>query len=133
MGIATKRTLILKEGAIPTVSPRVGTSAVGQLSTSTSRPARSAFAMRERKRKVEELLAESVVESSSFASTEESMEMATDTVMAPEQERQSQDQACQTDWTPTATVSIKTQTGKQLTKTQSKDNATIDWLIVLHY
>ncbi|KAK5888687.1 hypothetical protein CesoFtcFv8_014753 [Champsocephalus esox] len=78
MGIATKRTLILKKGAIPTVSPRVGTSAVGQLSTSTSRPARSAFAMRERKRKVEELLAESVVESSSFASTEESMEMATD-------------------------------------------------------
>ncbi|KAI9523788.1 hypothetical protein NQZ68_024310 [Dissostichus eleginoides] len=48
------------------------------------------------------------------------MEMATDTDMAPEQERQSQDQACQTDWIPTATVSIKTQTGKQLTKTQSK-------------
>ncbi|XP_034082364.1 THAP domain-containing protein 4-like [Gymnodraco acuticeps] len=125
MGIATKRTLILKKGAIPTVFPRVGTSAVGQLSTSTSRPARSAFAMRERKRKVEELLAESEVESSSFASTEESMEMAlaTDTDMAPEQERQSQDQACQTDWTPTATVSIKTQTGKQLTKTKTQSKA----------
>lgn len=50
MGIATKRTLILKKGAIPTVFPRVGTSAMGQPSTSTSRPARSAFATRERKR-----------------------------------------------------------------------------------
>ncbi|KAK5897606.1 hypothetical protein CesoFtcFv8_010653 [Champsocephalus esox] len=80
MGIATKRTLILKEGAIPTVSPRVGTSAVGQLSTSTSRLARFNSDLQ----KVEELLAESEVESSSFASTEESMEMATDTDMAPE-------------------------------------------------
>ncbi|XP_061898569.1 uncharacterized protein LOC133646801 isoform X3 [Entelurus aequoreus] len=128
MGIATTRRLVLKKGAKPTIfnRPRPCLSAS---STSSEHPTpstsgqtvhmRSAFAKRERKRTIDQIMASTTTASVADA-VDEPMAMALD--LPDEEGDQDQgntrEQGCQTDWVPigrapTAMTSSKsTQTGK---------------------
>nr|XP_061837099.1 zinc finger protein 845-like [Nerophis lumbriciformis] len=135
MGIATTRRLVLKKGAVPTIfnRPRPGISGSvtvrapsASASTSSDHPTpstsgqtvhmRSAFAKRERKRTIDQIMASTTTASVA----DEPMAMALD--LPDEEGDQDQgntrEQGCQTDWVaigtaPTAMTSSKsTQTGK---------------------
>ncbi|KAM9364781.1 uncharacterized protein KZ484_010956 [Pholidichthys leucotaenia] len=127
MGIETKRRLVLKKGAVPTIFRKgASTAAAGHLqpstSTSTSQPeqsqslTRSAYVKRERKRKIQAILEEhEAVETSRAGSAEEPMEIS----MAETPIQHAIDRTCQTD--KPGTVSMKSQTTKALQiKKQSK-------------
>ncbi|XP_061916723.1 uncharacterized protein LOC133658565 isoform X2 [Entelurus aequoreus] len=128
MGIATTRRLVLKKGAKPTIFNRPRP-CLNASSTSSEHPTpstsgqtvhmRSAFAKRERKRTIDQIMASTTTASVADA-VDEPMAMALD--LPDEEGDQDQgntrEQGCQTDWVPigrapTAMTSSKsTQTGK---------------------
>ncbi|XP_061905609.1 peroxynitrite isomerase THAP4-like isoform X1 [Entelurus aequoreus] len=128
MGIATTRRLVLKKGAKPTIFNRPRPCLSASL-TSSEHPTpstsgqtvhmRSAFAKRERKRTIDQIMASTTTASVADA-VDEPMAMALD--LPDEEGDQDQgntrEQGCQTDWVPigrapTAMTSSKsTQTGK---------------------
>ncbi|XP_061880524.1 uncharacterized protein LOC133632229 isoform X3 [Entelurus aequoreus] len=126
MGIATPRRLVLKKGAVPTIWPDISGSVTvsapsASASTSSDHPTpsssgqtvhmRSAFAERERKRTIDQIMASTTTASVADA-VDEPMAMALD--LPDEEGHQDQlflhfqgntrEQGCQTDWVPIGTA-----------------------------